>query len=103
MLPQAEAFVQHVRQERLLAATVMRVRDRNYRRNMFDDTLKAAGMQVQQTQFRSPNLHAYVERFIQSLGQECMDHFILWGGPRRLPGPRMRGLLQPRAIPPGQE
>ena len=27
----------------------------------------------------SPNLNAFVERFIQTLGQECLDHFIVLG------------------------
>ncbi len=28
---------------------------------------------------RSPNLHAYVERFIQSIQVECLDHFLVFG------------------------
>ena len=30
--------------------------------------------------FRSPNLNAYVERFVQSIQQECLDKFIVFGG-----------------------
>ena len=29
--------------------------------------------------FRSPNTVAFVERFIQTLGQECLDHFVIFG------------------------
>jgi putative transposase len=29
--------------------------------------------------YRSPNTVAFVERFIQTLGQECLDHFIVFG------------------------
>jgi len=27
----------------------------------------------------SPNLNAYVERFIQTLQKECLDHFVVFG------------------------
>ena len=30
-------------------------------------------------QFRSPNANAYVERFIQTLQQECLAYFIVFG------------------------
>jgi putative transposase len=30
-------------------------------------------------QYRSPNTNAYVERFIQTLQQECLDYFIVFG------------------------
>jgi putative transposase len=33
-------------------------------------------MRVQKLVVRSPNLNAYVERFIQSIQQECLDKFI---------------------------
>jgi putative transposase len=79
MQQQGEAFVQHVRQEQLPVAIVMRDRDRNYKRKTFDAVLNAAGIQVRKTMYRSPNLQAYVERFIQSVKQECLDHFILCG------------------------
>ena len=55
-----------------------RDRDTNYRRE-FDDVLRGAGMQVKKNCFRSPNLQAHVERFIQSLQQEALDHFIVFG------------------------
>ena len=29
--------------------------------------------------YRSPNLNAYVERFIQSIQVECLDHFLVFG------------------------
>lgn len=79
MQQQAEAFARHVKTEQIPTAIVMRDRDRNYRKQSFDDVLKGAGIQVRKTTFCSPNLQAYVERFIQSLGQECLDHFILCG------------------------
>lgn len=29
--------------------------------------------------FRSPNTNAFVERFIHSIGQECLDRFVICG------------------------
>ena len=29
--------------------------------------------------FRSPNMNAYVERFVQAIEHECLDRFIVFG------------------------
>jgi hypothetical protein len=39
----------------------------------FDDVLEEAGVRVNELVFRSPNLNAYVERFIQSIQQACLE------------------------------
>lgn len=49
--------------------------DRLYRQ--FDETLAARG--VQATQDLMPNTNAFVERFIQALQVECLDHFLVFG------------------------
>ena len=36
-------------------------------------------MDVRMLAYRSPNLNAYVERFVQSIQQECLDHFLIFG------------------------
>ncbi|MCC6285055.1 MAG: transposase [Phycisphaerales bacterium] len=41
--------------------------------------LADAGIKTMQLPFRSPNLNAYVERLIQSIEVECLDHFIVLG------------------------
>lgn len=43
MQEQAQAFVKHVERERIPTALVMRDRDRNYRKKLFDEVLKGAG------------------------------------------------------------
>jgi putative transposase len=41
--------------------------------------LAAAGAESQRLAIRSPNTNAYVERFVQSIKQECLDHFAICG------------------------
>lgn len=45
----------------------------------FRGILKAEGMRPKKLIPISPNLNAFVERFIQTLGQECLDHFVVLG------------------------
>jgi len=45
----------------------------------FDEILKSSGMVVQKPLPHSPNLNAFVERFIQTLQQECLNHFLVVG------------------------
>ena len=55
---------------------VARDRDSKYGAG-FDDALAGHGMKAVQLPFRSPNLNAHVERLIQSVRTECLDHFIV--------------------------
>jgi len=45
----------------------------------FDDQLRKDGLRVQKAAYRSPNTVAYVERFVQTIQQEVLDHFIVFG------------------------
>jgi len=56
---------------------VTRDRDWNFRK-AFDEILTARGARVMMLAYRSPNLNAYVERFVQSIQQECLDHFLIF-------------------------
>jgi putative transposase len=47
--------------------------------SQFKACLKEGGALPVRTQIRSPNMNAYAERFIQTLQQECLDHFIIFG------------------------
>ena len=78
MREQAEAFVQHVKDSGLQADIVMHDRDDKFTED-FDQTLKDADLRVQKAAYRSPNTVAFVERFIQTMQQECLDHFIVFG------------------------
>lgn len=45
----------------------------------FDDTLRAKGLDVRRSPVKAPNMCAYVERWIQSIQTECLDHFVVLG------------------------
>lgn len=45
----------------------------------FRGILKSGGITPKQVTPVSPNLNAYVERFIQTIQQECLDHFVVIG------------------------
>jgi len=74
---QAKAFLAAVAEQGRKVTLVTRDRDSNYRR-VFDDTLKRHDVRVMRLAYRSPNLNAYVERFIQSIQVECLDYFLVF-------------------------
>jgi len=78
VLEQAEAFKQHVKDEKLSCKLLMHDRDTKFTKS-FDKSFSAGKRDVKVSAFRSPNTNAYVERFIQSLQQECLDHFVVFG------------------------
>jgi putative transposase len=75
---QARAFVAYTEHEGLEAKLLLRDPDSAYTR-AFDGVLEEAGIDVSPLAYRSPNLNAYVERFIQSIQQECLDKFVIFG------------------------
>ena len=75
---QTEAFVSHVKATGKKAGLVFRDNDSVYRRN-FDETLKKHGIDPHVLEIRSPNTNAFVERFIQTIQQECLDRFVIFG------------------------
>jgi putative transposase len=75
---QAEAFQQHAKHNGLGTAMVMHDRDTKFTAS-FDAVLQTGGAKVVKTAYRSPNTAAFVERFIQTLQQECLDYFVVFG------------------------
>ncbi len=78
MKEQAEAFLDHAKTEGLQAEIVMRDRDGKFE-NGFDKVVEDGGAEIRKTAHRSPNQNAFIERWVQSIGQECLDHFIAFG------------------------
>jgi putative transposase len=75
---QAQAFVKHTQKTGLGTEIIMHDRDGKFCA-AFDAELEAAGLRVKKAAIRSPNTVAFVERFIQTLAQECLDQFIVFG------------------------
>ena len=45
----------------------------------FDEIFKTEGIKVKKLPFRSPNLNAFSERWVQSAQNECLNHFVVFG------------------------
>jgi putative transposase len=75
---QAEAFIRHARSKKLGAEIIMHDRDTKFTVG-FDAVLKNAGFEPRRSAYRSPNTVAFVERFVQSIKQECLDYFVVVG------------------------
>lgn len=78
MEAQAEAFLAYAEAERLGCATVMRDFDGKYSPD-FDRIFTDRKIKVKPVGPRAPNLNAFVERWIQSLKHEALNHFIVFG------------------------
>ncbi|MEQ8667892.1 MAG: integrase core domain-containing protein [Pirellulales bacterium] len=75
---QAQVFLKHVAGAGIATTIVRHDRDTKFTAS-FDEVLRSAKVAVKLAEFRSPNTNAFVERFIQTLQQECLDHFIVFG------------------------
>jgi len=75
---QARAFIEHAKQEAIRVGMVLCDNDQIYKKG-FDRVMEEKGVRSKRLALRSPNLNAYVERFIQTLQVECLDHFLVFG------------------------
>jgi putative transposase len=75
---QAEAFVRHARAKKLAIEIIMHDRDCKFTAG-FDATLGNARIEARRSAYRAPNTAAFVERFVQSIKQECLDYFVVFG------------------------
>jgi putative transposase len=75
---QTRAFLEHAGNEAMQVGLVSRDRD-HLCRGVFDKACEEQGAKVKVLTFRSPNHNIYVERFIQLLQVECLDHFLVFG------------------------
>jgi putative transposase len=75
---QGKAFLAHAQTQSLPITIVTRDNDQIYKKG-FDRVMKEAGVESRRLAFRAPNTNAFVERFIQTLQVECLDHFLVFG------------------------
>ena len=78
MIEQAEAFVRHTKSAGLRCKILMHDNDGKYS-TRFLDPIKKSKVKPHRTAIRSPNTVANVERVIQTLQQEVLDEFIVFG------------------------
>jgi putative transposase len=56
------------------------IRDRDSKfTTAFDDVFTGNGTRVIKTPVRSPRANSYAERFVGTLGRECVDHMLILG------------------------
>ena len=75
---QVEKLLEHARLEELPLETLRHDRDKKFTAKV-DAAFQAMDIRVVKSAYRSPNTNAFVERFIQTLQRECLDHFIVFG------------------------
>jgi putative transposase len=78
MEEQAAAFLRQAKATKLGTDILMHDRDNKFTAT-FDAALIRSGVDVKKSAVRSPNTVAFVERFIQTIQQECVEHFIVFG------------------------
>ena len=78
MVEQAKEFIRHSKAEKLPCKILMHDNDDKYSQP-FLDAFKDKKIETRRTAIRSPNTVAFVERFVQTIKQECIDHFIVFG------------------------
>ncbi len=78
VVAQAEAFVEQARASDLRVAYVVHDRDTKFTKS-FDAALKRKRTRTVKIAHCAPDMQAYVERFIQTLRNELLDHFVIFG------------------------
>jgi putative transposase len=77
-VPQVERFIAQFKDIPQRPKIVLHDNDTRFGTS-FKQALRTHDVEPLPLQIRSPNLNAYVERFIQTLQQECLDHFLVFG------------------------
>jgi putative transposase len=75
---QARGFLAHVAIEQLQCSIVTRDYDGKFSKP-FEQVFKDRSIQVKKVGPHAPNLNAFIERWIQSLKHEALNHFIAMG------------------------
>jgi putative transposase len=74
----AAEFVEHARDNKLAVDLVFHDAGRKFSK-AFRASLQKRRLRPRKPHPRSPSLNAYVERWIQSIQVECLDHFMILG------------------------
>ncbi|MEX0653440.1 MAG: integrase core domain-containing protein [Phycisphaeraceae bacterium] len=75
---QARNFVMEAEDQGLKVGHLIHDCDTKYT-DRFDRVVESDGVQVHRVGPAQPNMNAFAERFVQSIQQECLDHFVVMG------------------------
>jgi len=75
---QGRAFIEYAKAAELKVENVTRDNDQIYK-HAFDRTMSESNAKVRRLALCAPNTDAFVERFIQTIQVECLDHFLVFG------------------------
>ncbi len=75
---QARNFVMELAKRDEMATHLIKDGDTKFTEK-FDEIFESEGIKVKRLPYRSPNLNAYAERFVQSIQNECLNHFVTFG------------------------
>jgi putative transposase len=78
MKQQARNVAMHFQEQPVRPRFLLRDNDTKYTKE-FDAILELEGVEVKKHTPVSPNLNAVAERFVQTISQECLDHFLVFG------------------------
>jgi transposase InsO family protein len=78
MVTQAHACVEQVREAGLEMNYLIHDRDGMYVKE-FDQIFKDDECRVIRTAPQAPNQNAFIERWVRSIGDECLNHFLVFG------------------------
>jgi hypothetical protein len=82
MIQQATAFVESTKTLGPKCKILLIDNDNKYSKP-FLNALKNRRIKTLRTPIRSPNRVAFAERFVQTIKQECLDHFVVFGSTHR--------------------
>ncbi len=74
---QTESFIEQAKELRLPIGLVQHDRDTKFTKK-FIEALMQQNVKPIRNQFRAPNTNAYIERFVQSISQECLERFVIF-------------------------
>ncbi|XZE37292.1 integrase core domain-containing protein, partial (plasmid) [Pirellulaceae bacterium SH501] len=78
MVQQATTFIESTKTGGPKCKILMLDNDAKYSK-LFMDAFERGKIKTQRTPIRSPNMVAFAERFVQTIKQECLDHFVVFG------------------------
>jgi len=78
VLAPTQSFIEQAKELKIPVGLVQHDRDTKFTKK-FAEFLKQRKVKPIRNAFRAPNTNAYIERFVQSIGQECLDRFVIFG------------------------